>query len=82
MRKLIYSLLKSLLEKTLEALTDADRLFTLHEVAYMLGVSYWTVYRWVKSGKIKGVKIPSGRWRVPKSALEEFFKEVFREGEV
>ena len=63
----------------MEALTDAERLFTLHEVAYMLGVSYWTVYRWVRSGKIKGVRMPSGRWRVPKSALEEFFREVFGE---
>ena len=65
----------------MEALSEVDRLFTLHEVAYMLGVSYWTVYNWVKKGKLKGVKMPSGRWRVPKSALEEFFKEVFGEGE-
>jgi len=47
----------------------------------MLGVSYWTVYRWIRDGKLKGVKMPSGRWRVPKSALEEFFREVFGGGE-
>jgi len=65
----------------LEVFSDVERLFTLHEVAYMLGVSYWTVYRWVRSGKLKGVKVPSGRWRVPKSALEAFFEEVFEGGE-
>lgn len=64
----------------MQALTEVERLFTLSEVAYMLGVSYWTVYNWVREGRLKGVKVPTGRWRVPRSALEEFFREVFGEG--
>ena len=64
----------------METLSEVERLLTLHEVAHMLGVSYWTVYNWIREGKLKGVKVASGRWRVPKSALEKFYKENFRRG--
>ncbi|RLI87411.1 MAG: hypothetical protein DRP01_01930 [Archaeoglobales archaeon] len=66
----------------MEALTEVERLFTLREAAVLLGVSYWTVYELVRKGKIRAVKTPSGRWRIPKSAMEEYFKQLFQKEEV
>lgn len=33
-----------------------EHLYTLKEVAETLRVNYWTVYRWVKEGKVKTVR--------------------------
>ena len=63
----------------MEALTEVEKLFTLSEAAVLLGVSYWTVYDWVRKGKIRAIKTPTGRWRIPKSAMEELFKQMFPE---
>lgn len=30
-----------------------------------LGVSRWTLYEWLKSGQIKGIKLPGGHYRIP-----------------
>lgn len=46
-------------------------LYTPTEVAQKLKVSPKTVYSWLKSGKIEGVKIGK-LWRIRKEALEEF----------
>ena len=49
------------------------RLLTPAEVATRLNVSLVTVGRWLREGKLKGVK--AGRqWRVRESDLEAFLK--------
>ena len=50
-----------------------DRLLTPEEVADRLHISRLTVGNWLRSGKIRGVKV--GRlWRVRESDLEAFLK--------
>lgn len=52
-----------------EAVT-AERLYTVEEAAEALGISSQTMGKWLRAGKIRGVKV--GRlWRVPESALDE-----------
>ena len=43
-------------------------------VAKMLEVSRLTVYRWIKSGKLKAVKV-GGSVRIREEDLREFIKE-------
>ncbi len=51
-----------------------DQLLTPVEAAARLKVSRLTVGDWLRSGKLKGVKV--GRlWRVRESDLEAFLKE-------
>jgi excisionase family DNA binding protein len=59
-----------------------EKLYTLHEVARLLGLSYITVWQWVKKGKVKAFKIgtsPKAPVRIPESELIKLLKEVKRE---
>jgi excisionase family DNA binding protein len=47
-----------------------EKLYTIQEVADILKVSKKSVYRYIKSGKLKAKKI--GQWRIRKSDLEKF----------
>lgn len=50
------------------------KLYDLKEVAQMLGVSYLTVYNYVRQGKIKSVRV--GRFlRVTQEEVERIMKE-------
>lgn len=61
-------------------MTPAERLYTVEEAAEHLCVSKVTLSRWLRSGKIRGVKI--GRaWRIPESALDEVARQGTREDE-
>ena len=40
------------------------------EVAEVLRVSPRTVQRWIVSGDVKAMKLPSGRYRIPRSEVE------------
>jgi len=59
------------------ALGDMDPLLTPNEVAEMFGVQPRTVREWINTGKLKGVKIPSGRWRVSESVVIELMQELY-----
>jgi excisionase family DNA binding protein len=51
-----------------------DQLFTPEEAAARLKISRLTIGDWLRSGKLKGVKV--GRlWRVRESDMEIFLKE-------
>ena len=51
-----------------------DNLLTKEDVAARLHISSLTVGNWLRSGKLKGVKV--GRlWRVRESDLENFLRE-------
>ncbi len=53
---------------------EDERFYTIKEVAELLKVSDGAVRKWLKSGKLKGIKL--GRiWRIKKSDLEEFVNE-------
>ncbi|MBU4233901.1 MAG: helix-turn-helix domain-containing protein [Proteobacteria bacterium] len=50
-----------------------ERYLSPNDVAKKLNISPLTVRRWLKSGKLKGVKVGS-LWRVRGSDLEAFLK--------
>ena len=56
-----------------------EDLLTIEEVAEILRLKLLTVYRWVESGKIRGIKIGKG-WRFKKSEIERFLKDQESQG--
>src|SRR5690348_1851593 len=47
-------------------------LYSLAQAAEVLGVHYETVARWVRTGKLQGVKLSRRKVVVPKQMLEAF----------
>ncbi len=41
------------------------------DVCRMLGVSYITLWRWIREGRIKAIRSPSGRYLIPRSEIEK-----------
>jgi len=61
-------------------LVAAEVLYTKEQAAEILNVSPLTLGNWLRSGKIRGVKL--GRvWRIPESALDEVARQGTREDE-
>jgi diguanylate cyclase (GGDEF)-like protein/excisionase family DNA binding protein len=56
-----------------------EDLLTIEEVAEILRLKLLTVYRWVESGKIRGIKIGKG-WRFKKGEIERFLKDQESQG--
>ncbi|WP_048146551.1 IS607 family transposase [Pyrococcus abyssi] len=52
-----------------------ERLLTPRQVAEILGVSFITIKRWIYSGKIRAVKLPTGKWRIPESEVKRILGE-------
>ena len=46
-----------------------EEYISITEAAKMLHVSRETVYDWIRKGKVKPIKLPSGRLRIPKDEL-------------
>lgn len=54
-------------------MADKDLILTPEQVAERLHISRLTIGNWLRSGKLKGVKV--GRlWRIRESELEAFLK--------
>jgi len=51
-----------------------ERLLRSGEVAEVLGVDRHTVVKWIKEGKIRAVKLPSGRYRIPESEVRKILE--------
>ena len=51
-----------------------EKLYQPKEVAEMLSLKKLTIYRWIKAGKIKAVRLPNGRLRIAESELEKVVK--------
>nr|BAL59183.1 hypothetical protein HGMM_OP3C338 [Candidatus Acetothermum autotrophicum] len=47
--------------------------YTLAQVAELVGVHYETVARWVRTGKLKGIKLSRRKILVPKEQLDALF---------
>jgi len=50
-----------------------ENYYTLKDIAERLQVSYRTVYRWVRAGKLPAYKFGT-EWRVKESDLREFIE--------
>ena len=44
------------------------------EVAELLGVDRHTVVKWIKEGKIRAVRFPSGRYRIPEGEVRKILE--------
>ena len=55
----------------MEPIPESFKMYSLEEVAAILGVSVRTMHTYVKTGKIKAVKI-GGSWKVSTSNLQKF----------
>ena len=50
--------------------SSSERFVTVSEARRVLGVSYITLWRWIREGRIRAVRGPSGRWLIPWSEIE------------
>jgi len=53
-----------------------EQFITATEARKILGISYITLWRWIREGRIKAVRGPSGRWLVPISEIERLRSRV------
>lgn len=51
-----------------------EEFYTLHEVADLLKISYMTVFRWVKAGKLEAYQIGK-QYRVKQSTIDAFIEK-------
>jgi excisionase family DNA binding protein len=59
---------------------EDEKFYTIKEVAELLKVSDGGVRKWLKTGKLKGIKL--GRiWRIRESDFDKFLKERESAGE-
>ena len=49
-----------------------EKLYTLSEIAEMLRLSRKTIYRYIKSGKLKASKV--GQWRIKQGDLDKLLR--------
>jgi excisionase family DNA binding protein len=57
-----------------------EEMLTPKEVRLRLGISKRTLYRWIKTGKINAVILPSGRIRIPREEVEKILKTALARG--
>ncbi len=55
---------------------NQERLLRPREVARLLAVSRSTVYRWYWEGRLRGVKLNGGTFRIMESAVRQKLAEV------
>lgn len=55
-----------------------SELLSPREVCRLLGISYITLWRWIRQGRIRAVKLPSGRYAIPRSEIERILGNVKR----
>lgn len=52
----------------------SEKLYTTAEAAELLNISDENVRRWLRTGKITGIKLPNGAHRIRQSTLEGLLK--------
>ena len=55
-----------------------DQLLTTPEVAALFGVHAKTVRKWIKQGRLRGVRTPGGGYRVRASDVQTAYAEMQR----
>ena len=51
------------------------KLLTPEQVAKKLGISIFTVYRYIKAGKLKAIKYTAHNFRISEKDLNQFLKK-------
>jgi excisionase family DNA binding protein len=57
---------------------QVERMYSVNEVAEILHVSFRTIYRLMKVGKIQAVRV-GRQWRIPRSEIEKYIKLEFKD---
>ena len=52
----------------------------LADLQQELGVSRWTLYEWLKDGKLHGFKLPCGHYRIPAEEVSKLKQELSETG--
>jgi len=52
------------------------RLLTIPDAAKILAVSRWTIYKYINSGLLFPIKLPSGKIRIPVAELRRFIAKL------
>ena len=47
-----------------------ETLYRANQVAEILNVTDATIRKWLKAGKLKGIKLPDGSHRIPQSEID------------
>lgn len=58
-------------------MSEDPKAYTIQQVAEIMSVTEYTVYKWLRDGELKGTKLKS-KWRIMKSDLEEFIRSRHR----
>lgn len=53
-----------------------NKLLSLPKAAEIYSVSRWTLWSYVKSGKLKALRTPGGHYRISEKDLTEFFNNI------
>jgi len=51
-----------------------EKLLKISEVAKILNVSRHTILNWIREGKIRAIRLPSGRYRIPESEVRKILE--------
>ncbi|MHA1835151.1 MAG: helix-turn-helix domain-containing protein [Candidatus Baldrarchaeia archaeon] len=52
-----------------------ERFYRVKEVCEILRIDRRTLWKWIKEGKIRAIKLPSGRHRIPESEIRKILGE-------
>lgn len=56
-------------------MAEDSHMLNPRQVAEILGVHQKTVHLWLRSGRLRGIKISYRAWRIPQSALDSFLAD-------
>jgi excisionase family DNA binding protein len=56
------------------------RLYSSEEVATLLNIEIQTLYKWLREGRIKGMKLANSLWRVREADLRTFVQYAMEDG--
>jgi len=52
-----------------------EKLLKLAHLEESLGVSRWTLYEWIKSGRLSAIRLRSGQYRVRQSVATKLLRD-------
>jgi putative resolvase len=53
-----------------------EKLLTTSEVARILNVTRHAVDKWIREGRMKAIRLPGGRYRIPESEVERLWRQL------
>ena len=57
-------------------MTASERVLSVGTVARLIGVSSETVRAWARAGRIRAIRTPTGRYKIPEAVAEALLAEL------